>query len=272
MLKPGQMGSSRRIKKMACFLDLVQRERSKKNKMSLTQKIWFWSKGFTSHHGLLFSLNKENIKDFLSDYHRQLNTPFINGQYSFVLNNKFMFYMALKDYGNYLPEHYCLMQRQNIININRNGNIKDYDSIIDLIEKKQKLVVKKNAGGGGKGVLLLEKRVGLNLSKQDVYVNAVGGITIQEPAADLGIALAVATCARNVTIDPKIIIIGEIGLSGEIRSVNNLDIRIKEAAKLGFTKAIVPSSNLPLKDFNDSIKIIGVSRILEAITNSISAK
>lgn len=119
---------------------------------------------------------------------------------------------------------------------------------------------------------VLEKRVGLNLSKQDVYVNAVGGIDIQEPAADLGIALAVATCARNVTVDPETIIIGEIGLSGEIRSVRQLDQRINEAAKLGFKKAIVPKSNLPLKNSPKGIKIVGVSRLIEAITNSIPQK
>ena len=117
---------------------------------------------------------------------------------------------------------------------------------------------------------VLEKRVGLNLSKQDVYVNAVGGIDIQEPAADLGIALAVATCARNVTVDPETVIIGEIGLSGEIRSVSNIESKINEAYKLGFKKVLVPKSNLPLKNIPQNIEIIGVSRLLEAITSSIS--
>lgn len=117
---------------------------------------------------------------------------------------------------------------------------------------------------------VLEKRVGLNLSKQDVYVNAVGGIEIEEPAADLGIALAVATCARNVTVDPETVIIGEIGLSGEVRSVSNLESKINEASKLGFKKVLVPKSNLPLKAKFQNIEIIGVSRLMEAITSSIS--
>lgn len=117
---------------------------------------------------------------------------------------------------------------------------------------------------------VLEKRVGLNLSKQDVYVNAVGGIEIAEPSADLGIALAVATCARNVTVDPEIVIIGEIGLSGEIRSVSNIEAKINEAAKLGFKKVLAPKSNLPLKGSFNNIEVIGVSRLLEAITASIS--
>jgi DNA repair protein RadA/Sms len=118
---------------------------------------------------------------------------------------------------------------------------------------------------------VLEKRVGLNLSKQDVYVNAVGGMDIAEPSADLGIALAVATCARNVTVDPETVIIGEIGLSGEIRSVSNLESKINEAAKLGFKKVIVPNSNLPLKTEFKNIKVVGVSRLIEAITESVSA-
>lgn len=119
---------------------------------------------------------------------------------------------------------------------------------------------------------VLEKRVGLNLSKHDVYINVVGGINIQEPAADLGVALAVATCARNVIVDPETVIIGEIGLSGEIRTVRQLEPRINEAAKLGFKKAIVPKASLPLKNNPADIQIIGVSRLIEAITSSIPVK
>lgn len=119
---------------------------------------------------------------------------------------------------------------------------------------------------------VLEKRVGLNLSKHDVYVNVVGGIDIQEPAADLGVALAVATCARNVIVDPETVIVGEIGLTGEIRSVRQLESRINEAAKLGFKKAIVPKSSLPLKNTPKEIKIVGVSRLIEAISNSVPVR
>ncbi len=119
---------------------------------------------------------------------------------------------------------------------------------------------------------VLEKRVGLNLSKQDVYVNAVGGIDIQEPSADLGIAIAVATCFRDVMVDPETAIIGEIGLSGEIRSVRQLENRVSEAAKLGFKNLIVPKTNLPLKNEPNNINIKPVSRLIEAITSSISKK
>lgn len=117
---------------------------------------------------------------------------------------------------------------------------------------------------------VLEKRVGLNLSKQDVYVNVIGGVEISEPAADLGIALAVATCARDVVVDPHTVIIGEIGLSGEIRAVNNIEKRIIEAQKLGFKKAIVPSTNSNFKDKISAIEIIKVKRLIDAITSCIS--
>ena len=116
---------------------------------------------------------------------------------------------------------------------------------------------------------VLEKRVGLNLSKQDVYVNVIGGVEISEPAADLGIALAVATCARDVVVDERTVIIGEIGLSGEIRAVNNLEKRIVEAQKLGFTKAIIPHSN-NLEQKITGIEIIKVKRLIDAIGACVS--
>ncbi|MDD3237246.1 MAG: DNA repair protein RadA [Candidatus Gastranaerophilales bacterium] len=112
---------------------------------------------------------------------------------------------------------------------------------------------------------VLEKRIGLNLSKYDVYVNIIGGIEIDEPAADLGIALAIATCARDVIVSPDTVIIGEIGLSGEIRQVNNIEKRIMEAQKLGFKKVIIPKLNQKLENKYE-ITIIEVSRLMDAIS------
>ena len=117
---------------------------------------------------------------------------------------------------------------------------------------------------------VLEKRVGLNLSKQDVYVNVIGGIEISEPAADLGIALAVATCARDVVVDSHTVIIGEIGLSGEIRAVNNIEKRINEAQKLGFKKAIIPNANSISEKKFKGIEIVKVKRLIDAITACVS--
>ena len=115
---------------------------------------------------------------------------------------------------------------------------------------------------------VLEKRIGLNLSKQDVYVNVIGGIDVNEPAADLGIALAIVTCVRDVVFDTQTAIIGEIGLSGEIRAVNHIEKRINEAQKLGFKRIIIPASNDVQDEFKD-IQIIKVKRILEAITKGV---
>ncbi len=118
---------------------------------------------------------------------------------------------------------------------------------------------------------VLEKRIGLNLSKQDVYVNVIGGIEIDEPAADLGIALAVATCARDVIVSPETVIIGEIGLSGEIRGVSNIESRIKECEKLGFKKVVIPeNTKLNPKDF--AIEVVQVKRLMDAITAAIETK
>ena len=116
---------------------------------------------------------------------------------------------------------------------------------------------------------VLEKRIGLNLSKQDVYVNVIGGIDVSEPAADLGIALAIITCVRDVVFDSHTAIVGEIGLSGEIRAVNHIEKRITEAQKLGFKRIIIPETNDIQNDIK-GIEIIKVRRIIEAITRAVS--
>ncbi|MBE7710786.1 MAG: DNA repair protein RadA [Cyanobacteria bacterium SIG31] len=116
---------------------------------------------------------------------------------------------------------------------------------------------------------VLEKRIGLNLSKQDVYVNVIGGIDVSEPAADLGIALAIITCVRDVIFDSHTAIVGEIGLSGEIRAVNHIDKRITEAQKLGFKRIIIPEANEISNDIK-GIEVLKVKRIIEAITRAVT--
>ncbi len=118
---------------------------------------------------------------------------------------------------------------------------------------------------------VLEKRVGLNLSKQDVYINVIGGVDIIEPAADLGIAMAVLACVRDVCCKKDLVIIGEIGLSGEIRAVDNLEKRLKEAQKLGFKEAIIPkiSSETVQKQIKTlKIKTTEVHKLIDAITKA----
>jgi DNA repair protein RadA/Sms len=91
-------------------------------------------------------------------------------------------------------------------------------------------------------IAVLSKRVGLPLFNQDVYVNIVGGLRVGEPAADLAVALAIAASFRNQRIDADLIVLGEIGLSGELRSVSQLERRLGEAARLGFCQAYIPAS------------------------------
>ena len=114
---------------------------------------------------------------------------------------------------------------------------------------------------------VLEKKVGLNLSKQDVYVNVAGGIDIIEPSYDLALCLAIISSIRDIPINPSVIIIGEVGLLGEIRYVDNIERRLKEAFKLGFKKAIIPKVNSATFDKIKSIglEIIQVEKITDAI-------
>ncbi len=110
---------------------------------------------------------------------------------------------------------------------------------------------------------VLEKRVGIPLSKLDAYVSSSGGINVGEPAADLGVAVAVAASFRDRYVNPKLVLIGEVGLGGQVRPVSQLELRLKEAAKLGFEQAIVPANQA--HHTNLGLDIIPVSRVVDAI-------
>mgnify|MGYP004651988325 FL=1 len=112
---------------------------------------------------------------------------------------------------------------------------------------------------------VLEKRGGLSISNQDAYVNIVSGIKVNEPAADLGIVLAVASSYKNVPISKDLVAIGEIGLTGEVRSVSSVEKRIKEAEKLGFKTCIVPENSKKQLKIETKINIIGVRDVREAL-------
>ena len=114
-------------------------------------------------------------------------------------------------------------------------------------------------------VAVLEKRGGLSLGQQDVYINLVGGIKINEPALDLGIVLATASTYKNVSIPKDIAMFGEVGLTGEVRNVNMVEKRIKEAEKLGFKKCIIPESSKKLLKEKFKLDIIGVANISDAM-------
>ena len=112
---------------------------------------------------------------------------------------------------------------------------------------------------------VLTKRVGLKLGNQDIIANVTGGLRIGEPAADLGIALAIASSFRDVGVDPKLVAAGEVGLSGELRAVSQLDRRLSEAARLGFKRCLVPKVGARISPAPKDIELIPVSTLREAI-------
>lgn len=115
-------------------------------------------------------------------------------------------------------------------------------------------------------VAVLQKRAGLKLAEQDVYTNAVGGLRISEPAADLAVATAIASSMNDKMIDSRTVIIGEIGLSGEVRSVSQLDRRLLEASRLGFERAVVPASiGRRTKTMPGGLAVTRVATLSEAI-------
>ena len=104
------------------------------------------------------------------------------------------------------------------------------------------------------------------MGTKDVFINLVGGLKVNDPAADLSVISAVASSANNKLISESVVLIGEVGLGGEVRSVNGLSMRIKEAESLGFKHVIAPNSsvNRITKDLTKKIKITGVSNVNEA--------
>jgi len=114
-------------------------------------------------------------------------------------------------------------------------------------------------------IAVLEKKVGLNLSKADVYVNIVGGLDIDDPAGDLGVSIAIASSALDRSVDSGTIFMGEVGLTGEVRPVVAVERRRKEAARLGFKRAVVPQCNLPVELKAKNLEIAGVETLTEAL-------
>lgn len=114
-------------------------------------------------------------------------------------------------------------------------------------------------------IAVLEKIGGVNLGNQDVYMNIVGGIKINEPALDLGVILSAASSFKNISIPKDVAVIGEVGLTGEIRSVNMIEKRLKEVEKMGLKKCIIPDSNKKLLKEKFKLDIIGCKDIIDAM-------
>lgn len=117
---------------------------------------------------------------------------------------------------------------------------------------------------------VLEKRVGIPLSKLDSYVASAGGLNVAEPAVDLGIAIAIVASFRDRVVAPFTVLIGEVGLGGQVRQVSQLELRLKEAAKLGFKRAIVPKGHQSFPDLG--LEIIQVGRVIDAIVAALPAE
>lgn len=114
-------------------------------------------------------------------------------------------------------------------------------------------------------IAVLEKRVGLALGSQDIFVNVVGGVKIQEPATDLGIAVAIASSLKEVPVEQEDVVLGEIGLSAEVRAINQPEPRILEAQRLGFKRCIIAKNNLKDLKIKAEIELIGVETVDQAL-------
>jgi DNA repair protein RadA/Sms len=112
---------------------------------------------------------------------------------------------------------------------------------------------------------VLDKRAGLNLASDDVFVNVAGGMTLDEPAADLAVVAAVASSLRNRPIPSDVVVFGEIGLAGEIRATSQAALRVREASQIGFRRCLVPEGSLSAADAPAGLEIVGVRSVGEAL-------
>jgi DNA repair protein RadA/Sms len=120
---------------------------------------------------------------------------------------------------------------------------------------------------------VLEKRAGLSLAGDDVYVNIAGGMTIDEPAADLSVVAAVASSVRNRALSEATAVFGEVGLSGEIRGIPQAALRVKEATQMGFSRVVLPAGNVDPADNLQSegrCELVGVRTVGEALDELIA--
>lgn len=121
-------------------------------------------------------------------------------------------------------------------------------------------------------IAILERRVGFNFSKHDLFTNLVGGLTSYEPALDLSIAMSIVSCKQDVVPSSKTVYIGELGLTGEIRPVNQIENRVKESIKLGFKKVVIPKGYEISKSLKNNIEIVEASKLLEVIRNTLNTQ
>ena len=119
---------------------------------------------------------------------------------------------------------------------------------------------------------VLEKRAGLVMYNQDVYINIAGGLTLDEPACDLALMVAIASAARNIPIDESFAVMGEVGLAGEVRAVSQAQRRINECARLGLKSIVLPRSSLRTLKLPEGVRAYGVETVSEALRTALIAK
>ncbi|MFP5264754.1 MAG: DNA repair protein RadA [Blastocatellia bacterium] len=112
---------------------------------------------------------------------------------------------------------------------------------------------------------MMEKRIGMTVLGDDVFVNVAGGMTVDEPAADLGIVAAIASSFRNVSVDERSAVFGEVGLAGEVRATSQASVRVREAYAMGFRRCIIPQGNLVGLEYDDGIEVVGVKNVADAL-------
>ena len=112
---------------------------------------------------------------------------------------------------------------------------------------------------------MMEKRIGMHVLAEDVFVNVAGGMAIDEPAADLGIVAAIASSFRNLPIEERSAVFGEVGLAGEVRATSQAAVRVREVYAMGFRRCIIPQGNLVGLEYDDGIEVIGVRDVSDAL-------
>jgi DNA repair protein RadA/Sms len=114
-------------------------------------------------------------------------------------------------------------------------------------------------------VAVMEKRLGVHLNNQDIFLNIAGGMRVEEPAADLGVIAAIASNFKDRVIDPEMVVFGEVGLGGEARAVSQSEVRVGEATRLGFKRCLLPKQNQEKMRGGKGIELIGIRTVEEAM-------
>ncbi|MBT7696548.1 MAG: DNA repair protein RadA, partial [Desulfobacterales bacterium] len=114
-------------------------------------------------------------------------------------------------------------------------------------------------------VAVMEKKLGINLAGHDIFMNVAGGVKVQEPAVDIGIVSAIASSFLDKPIPEETVVLGEVGLTGEVRAISHVEIRVAEIKKMGFTRCLLPKSNLKRMTKIEGIEVTGIGTVSEAV-------